>query len=157
MVLVAVGGGGLCAGVAAAVKRAAPSARVVAVEPAGSPKLTSARAAGGPVTIAANPSGLADGLLAVRVGTLNFQHHQAFVDEVVTVADSALPDAMRFLLDRHKVVAEPSGAITVAALMEGLVKPVARTVCILSGGNMEWDGLTGLLGPAGATAEAPRG
>jgi threonine dehydratase len=157
MVLVAVGGGGLCAGVAAAMKSAAPGARVVAVEPAGSPKLTSARAAGGPVTIPANPAGLADGLLAVRVGTLNFEHHQAFVDEVVTVPDSALPGAMRFLLDRHKIVAEPSGAITVAALMDGLVTPVARTVCILSGGNMEWDGLTALLGPTGATAEAARG
>jgi threonine dehydratase len=157
MVLVAVGGGGLAAGVAAAVKQAAPAARVVGVEPAGSPKLTRARAAGAPVTIPANPAGLADGLLAVRVGTLNFEHHQAFVDEVVTVPDSALPGAMRFLLDRHKLVAEPSGAITVAALMDGLVKPVARTVCILSGGNIEWDGLTELLAPAGPAAQATRG
>jgi len=50
------------------------------------------------------------------------------------------------LLDRHKLVAEPSGAITVAALLEGIVKPAARTVCVLSGGNVEWDGLLALLG-----------
>lgn len=146
LVLVAVGGGGLSAGVAAAVKRVAPAARVIGVEPAGSPKLTRAREAGAPVTIAANPGGLADGLLAVRIGDLNYAHHHAFLDDVVTVADAALPVAMRFLLDRHKLVAEPSGAITVAALLEGAVKPAARTVCILSGGNVEWDGLLALLG-----------
>ncbi len=146
LVLVPVGGGGLSAGVAAALKRAAPGARVIGVEPAGSPKLTRAREAGAPVTIAANPGGLADGLLAVRIGTINYEHHHAFLDDVVTVPDDALPDAMRFLLDRHKLVAEPSGAITVAALFEGIVKPLARTVCILSGGNIEWDGLQALLG-----------
>ncbi len=62
------------------------------------------------------------------------------------VPDSALPGAVRFLLDRHKLVAEPSGAITVAALREGIVKPAPRTVCVLSGGNIEWDGLRELLG-----------
>ncbi len=145
LVLVAVGGGGLSAGVAAAVKRVVPGARVVGVEPAGSPKLTRAREAGEPVTIAANPNGLADGLLAVRIGSLNYAHHHAFLDDVVTVSDDALPTAMRFLLDRHKLVAEPSGAITVAALLSGAIKPAARTVCILSGGNIEWDGLQALL------------
>jgi threonine dehydratase len=119
---------------------------VIGVEPAGSPKLTRAREAGAPVTIASNPDGLADGLLAVRIGTLNYAHHHAFLDDVVTVADDVLPDAVRFLLDRHKLVAEPSGAITVAALLAGVVKPVPRTVCILSGGNVEWDGLQALLG-----------
>jgi threonine dehydratase len=143
LVLVPVGGGGLSAGVATAVKLAAPGARV---EPAGSPKLTRAREAGGPVTIPANPGGLADGLLAVRIGSLNYAHHHAFLDDVVTVGDDALPAAVRFLLDRHKLVAEPSGAITVAALLEGVVKPGRCTVCILSGGNVEWDGLLALLG-----------
>ncbi|HXD21720.1 MAG TPA: threonine/serine dehydratase [Gemmatimonadaceae bacterium] len=146
LVLVAVGGGGLSAGIAAAVKQAAPAARVIGVEPAGSPKLTRAREAGGPVTIPANPGGIADGLLAVRIGTLNYAHHEAFLDGVVTVGDAALPGAMRFLLERHKLVAEPSGAITVAALLEGAVKPGPRTVCVLSGGNIEWDGLLANLG-----------
>ena len=153
LVLVAVGGGGLSAGVAAAVKQAAPSARVVGVEPEGSAKLTRAREAGAPVTIEANAAGLADGLLAVRVGSLPFAHHQAYLDDVVTVPDRALPGAMRFLLDRHKLVSEPSGAITVAALLEGSVKPAARTVCILSGGNIEWDGLQAIL--SGAPSRVP--
>jgi threonine dehydratase len=81
------------------------------------------------------------------VGTVPFAHHQAYVDDVVTVDDAALPRAMRALLDRLKLVAEPSGAITVAALLEGLVAPAADgdTVAVLSGGNIEWDGLREIL------------
>jgi threonine dehydratase len=67
------------------------------------------------------------------------------VDEVVTVEDASLPRAMRLLFDRLKLVAEPSGAITVAALMDGLVTPRGRTVAVLSGGNIEWDGIVPLL------------
>lgn len=150
-VLVQVGGGGLSAGVSAAVKQASPSVRVVGVEPVLSPKLSRARAAGEPVTIAANPHGLADGLLAVRVGNVTFEHHQAYVDDVVTVDDAELAGAVRFLLDRHKLVSEPSGAITVAALLAGRAKPTNAVVCVLSGGNVEWDGLGELLGVSGAT------
>ncbi|MBM3908034.1 MAG: threonine/serine dehydratase [Gemmatimonadetes bacterium] len=144
-VIVQVGGGGLSAGVAIAIKALAPHARIIGVEPEGSPKLTRARAAGEPVTIPANPTGLADGLLAVKIGTRNFAHLERALDEVVTVPDALLPGAMRFLLDRHKLVTEPSGAITVAALQAGLVKATGETVCILSGGNIEWDGLQELL------------
>ena len=66
----------------------------------------------------------------------------------MTVPDEALRPAMRFLLDRVKVVAEPSGAITVAALLSGLVRPEGPVVAVLSGGNIEWPGLTQLLGTA---------
>jgi threonine dehydratase len=143
-VLVPVGGGGLTAGVATAIKLRAPRARVVGVEPVGAPKLTRAREAGRPVRIPSF-SGLADGLLAVEVGALTFAHHQQYVDEVVQVEDSALRGAMRLLLDRMKLVAEPSGAITLAALMEGLVRPRGKTVALLSGGNIEWGGLAPLI------------
>ncbi len=149
-VLVQVGGGGLSAGVSAALKLSGANAHVVGVEPAKSAKLTTARVAGQPVTIASNPSGLADGLLAVRVGNITFEHHQLYVDDVVTVEDRALPAAVRFLLDRHKLVAEPSGAITVAALTEGAVKSTAPVVCVLSGGNIEWEGLRELFAAPGA-------
>jgi threonine dehydratase len=143
-VIVPVGGGGLSAGVATAVKLRRPSARVVAVEPVGAPKLSRAREAGRPVQIGATSS-LADGLLAVEVGTTTFAHHQQYVDEVVLVDDDALIEGVRFLLDRVKLVAEPSGAITVAALLRGLVRPEGPTVAVLSGGNIEWDGLRALL------------
>ena len=143
-VLIPVGGGGLSAGTAAAIKLRAGGARVVGVEPAGAAKLTRARAAGRPVQLAST-SGLADGLLAVAVGDLPFAHHEAYLDDVVTVDDSVLRGALRMLLDRMKLVVEPSGAITVAALVEGIVAPRGRTVAVLSGGNIEWSGLAALL------------
>lgn len=149
-VLVPIGGGGLSSGVATAVKLLAPRARVIGVEPEGSPKYSKAREAKGPVTIPANPEGLADGLLAVRIGTRNFAHLERYLDDVVTVPDGALPRAMRLILDRLKLVCEPSGAITVAALLEGRVKAAGTTVCILSGGNIEYDGLRAVLGDPGA-------
>ena len=143
-VLVPVGGGGLSAGLATAIKLRAPNAKVIGVEPSNAPKLSQARAAGRPVRIP--PShGLADGLLAVEVGGLTFAHHQAYVDDVVQVDDAALSRAMRLLLNRMKLVTEPSGAITLAALMEGIVAPAGKTVAVLSGGNIEWDGLVPLL------------
>ena len=74
-VLVPVGGGGLSAGVATAIKLRVPNARVIGVEPANAPKLSKAREAGKPVRIASNP-GLADGLLAVEIGGVTFAHHQ---------------------------------------------------------------------------------
>ena len=143
-VLVPVGGGGLSAGVATAVKLLAPNVRVVGIEPTGAPKLSKARAAGSPVRIPAF-QGLADGLLAVEVGGVPFAHHQKYIDDVIAVDDSALRRAMRFLLDRMKIVAEPSGAITIAALLEGLVRPDGPVVAVLSGGNIEWTGLVALL------------
>lgn len=143
-VLVPVGGGGLSAGVATAVKLLVPEARVVGVEPECSPKLTRARESARPVTIPSR-GGLADGLLAIRVGTVPFEHHQRYLDDVVTVPDEALAEAVRHLLDRQKLVAEPSGAITVAALLTGVVRPTGATVAVLSGGNVEWEGLRALL------------
>ncbi|HRN54023.1 MAG TPA: threonine/serine dehydratase [Gemmatimonadaceae bacterium] len=147
-VLVPIGGGGLSAGVARAVKLLVPTARVIGVEPEGSPKYSKARAAGEPVTIPANPTGLADGLLAVRIGTRNFEYLEAHLDAVVTVADARLPRAMQYAFERLKVVCEPSGAITLAALLDGIVKPQGKTVAVLSGGNIEYDGLRALLGDA---------
>ncbi len=150
-IVVQVGGGGLSSGVASALKLRVPGVRVVAVEPAGTPKLSRARAAGGPVTLEQN-AGLPDGLLGVRIGDANYAHLSARVDEIVQVPDAPIKMAMRFLLDRMKLVAEPSGAITLAALMEGLFKPVGPTVLVLSGGNIEWPGLLELIGDLPATA-----
>ena len=146
-VLVPVGGGGLSAGVATAIKLRAPRARVIGVEPASAPKLSRAREAGRPVRIPSAP-GLADGLLAVEVGGITFAHHAEYVDDVVQVEDETLARAMRLLLDRMKLVAEPSGAITVAALLEGIARPRGKTVALLSGGNIEWGGLAPLVADA---------
>ncbi|MEO8578130.1 MAG: threonine/serine dehydratase [Gemmatimonadales bacterium] len=144
MVLVPVGGGGLSAGVATAMKLMVPSVRIVGVEPVSAPKLYRAREQGSPVRLSST-GGLADGLQATEIGGRPFLHHQAYVDDVVLVDDEPLPAAMRHLLDRLKIVVEPSGAITAAALMSGAVKPSGTTVAVLSGGNIEWSGLRQLL------------
>jgi threonine dehydratase len=146
-VLVPVGGGGLSAGVATAIKLTVPNARVIGVEPTGAAKLTRARAAGRPVRLD-SAGGLADGLLATEIGAVPFAHHQAYIDDVVTVPDAELRDAMRYLLDRMKLVVEPSGAITVAALMTGAARTNGSVVAVLSGGNIEYAGLRALLGDA---------
>jgi threonine dehydratase len=144
-VLVPVGGGGLSAGIAAAIKLLSPSTKVIGVEPATAPKLYRAREAGAPVKLDST-GGLADGLQASEVGALPFLHHQRFLDDVVLVGDEPLPAAMRHLLDRMKLVVEPSGAIAVAALMTGIIRAEGKTVVVLSGGNIEWAGLLEILG-----------
>jgi threonine dehydratase len=144
-VLVQVGGGGLSAGVATAIKLRCPSARVVGIEPEGAPKLSRAWEAGKPTRLD-KTSSIADGLMAVEIGATPFLHHRAFMDDIVVVPDRALRGAVRHLMDRMKLVAEPSGAITIAALMEKIVEPSGPTVAVLSGGNIEWDGLSALLG-----------
>ena len=147
MVLVPVGGGGLSAGVSAAVKLHRPETRVIGVEPAGAPKLSRARSQSKPVKLE-KTSSIADGLLAVEIGHLTFAHHQRFIDDVVLVEDAAMKRAMRMLLDRGKLVAEPSGAITAAAILEKAVTlpQQGATVVVLSGGNIEWDGLSATMG-----------
>jgi threonine dehydratase len=144
-VLVPVGGGGLSAGLSTAIKLMLPNARVIGVEPTGAPKLSRARTAGRPVRLD-HSGGLADGLLATQIGDLTFAHHQRYIDDVISVDDDALRGAMRLLLDRLKLVVEPSGAITVAALLEKKFVPRGPTVAVLSGGNIEWGGLRDLLG-----------
>lgn len=144
-VLVQVGGGGLLAGIAVAIKALAPATRVIGIEPERTPKLSRAREAGKPVRLE-HQQGLADGLLVAEIGDIPFHHHQAYVDDVVTVGDADIVRAMRHLLDRCKLVVEPSGAITVAALMTGVVRPKGPTVAVLSGGNIEWEGLKKVIG-----------
>ncbi len=150
-VVVPVGGGGLSSGVAAAVKARRPGVRVVCVEPAGAPKLSRALAAGGPVTLAQTTS-IADGLLGVRLGDRNWDHLSQLSDLVVGVEDAPIRRAMRFLLDRVKLVTEPSGAITLAAVLEGQVPADGPVAVVLSGGNIEWDGLAAHLA-GGETAD----
>ena len=134
------GGGGLVAGLAAAIKRVRPGVRVVGVEPAGAPKMTRSLEAGEPMTLD-RPSSIADGLLAVRPGDLTFAHVQAFVDEVITVDEAEIVDAMRVLAGQARLIAEPSGAVALAGLLRQqrgrtLEGPV---VAVVSGGNVALD------------------
>jgi threonine dehydratase len=129
-----VGGGGLIAGIAAAIKGSGCTARIVGVEPSGAAKMAASRAAGQPVRLA-HTSSIADGLLTLQPGDLTFAHVQAFVDEIVAVDDTAIARAVGWLFCEARVVAEPSGAAAVAAVLQaGTVPP--NTVAVISGGNV---------------------
>jgi threonine dehydratase len=133
-VLVApVGGGGLISGCATAVDG---RARVVGVEPEAGDDTRRSLEAGERVAIDV-PRTIADGLQATAPGRLTFEINRELLDGVVTVSDSEIVDAMAFLFDRMKLVVEPSGAIGVAALLEGRIDTSGgRVGVILSGGNV---------------------
>ncbi len=135
---VQVSGGGLISGIASAVKAIRPDVHLVAVEPAGAPKISASLAAGHAVTLE-KTTGIADGLLAVRPGEYTFPIIQRAVDEVVVIEDEAITDAVAWLFREAKLVVEPSGAITVAAVLararRGQLGP-GVVVALLSGGNV---------------------
>jgi threonine dehydratase len=118
-VLVPIGGGGLIAGVAAALKAVRPSVRVVGVEPAGAASALASLRAGGPVSLD-EVSTIADGVAVKRPGELTLAHIRAQVDEVVTVSDEAIARAVLLLVERAKQVVEPSGACGLASLLAGV-------------------------------------
>lgn len=134
-VLVPVGGGGLIGGIASWY---AGRTRVIAVEPEGAPTLAEALRAGRPVDAPAG-SIAADSLAPRRVGDLMFPIAQAYVDRVVLVSDDAIRRAQRVLWDTLRIVVEPGGAATTAALLSGAYTPAAeeRVGVVLSGGNTD--------------------
>jgi threonine dehydratase len=134
-VLVPIGGGGLAAGVSAAIKLSRPGVKMIGVEPSGAAAMKASVEAGHPVALDRTHS-IADGLIPLRPGDLTFAHVQRFMDEVVTVDDDQIMDAVLWLYSNAKVVAEPSGAATVAAALAGAGPMDAPTVAIVSGGNM---------------------
>lgn len=147
VVIVPVGGGGLISGIALAIKERRPATRVIGVEPVGSQAVTLALAAGHPVNPGV-PDTIADGLAAPFTGELNLPLIQRYVDEVVLVTDDDLRQAMRLLLERAKLLAEPAGAAGLAALVAGKVAGTAgqRVVVVVSGGNVDVARLATLLG-----------
>jgi len=147
-VVVPIGGGGLMAGVACAVKALRPRCRVVGVELAAGPGMTPALAAGKPMPVP-RPSTLADGLTPPFVGALPLEVAQQALDEIVLVTEEEIMEAMRALLVRAKLFAEGSGATAPAALLAGKVAlPAgARVVAIVSGGNVDPERVLGLFAP----------
>jgi threonine dehydratase len=135
VLVVPVGGGGLAAGMAAAVAGLDPRPRVVGVEPAGAASMRAALDAGGPVTLDAIDS-FVDGAAVRRAGAYTYELISTLVDEVMTVPEGGVCTTMLQLYQRDGIIAEPAGALAVTALSEGLVVPPGATVvCILSGGN----------------------
>lgn len=145
-VVVPIGGGGLIAGVAVAIKSQRPNAKIIGVEPEGAPKMWRARQAGHTVKLDRIDT-IADGLAAPFAGELTFSLVQRYVDDLVLVSDDEIRQAMFLLLERCKVLAEPAGAAALAALLTGKasVAPDAPVVAIVSGGNTDVASLSTLL------------
>lgn len=138
-VLVPVGGGGLIAGVAVAVKASSSATRVVGVEPELAGDLSESFAKG--ELVAWDPAltarTIADGVRLSRVGELNWRHIERLVDDVVTVSEQAILEAMGRLALSSRIVAEPSGALTTAAYLTRPDAVTGRTVAVVSGGNVD--------------------
>ncbi|MFA1549350.1 threonine/serine dehydratase [Actinomadura chokoriensis] len=141
VVLVPISGGGLIAGVSAAVRALRPEARIVGVEPELAADARDSMAAGHPVSWTAEKTGrtLADALRVQRVGDLPFAHMRAHVHSVVTVTEDEIRLTMRRLAREARLIAEPAGAVATAAYLYHRAElPAGRTyVSILSGGNVE--------------------
>jgi threo-3-hydroxy-L-aspartate ammonia-lyase len=137
LLLVPVGGGGLISGCATAAKALADGIEVVGVEPEAGDDVARSKRAGAPQRITVAPT-IADGQQTPAPGLLTWPVIDALVDNVVTVSDAEILDAMRFLLERMRLVVEPSGASALAALLAGRVEARGRRVgVILSGGNVD--------------------
>jgi threonine dehydratase len=140
-VLVPVGGGGMISGVAAAIKLSKPSVRVIGVEPALAADAQASLRSGKVVNLSAEEvtRTMADGLRTQSIGAINFEHIRKFVDDIVTVSEEEIREAMRRLAANPKTVAEPSGAVAVAGfLFRGKELPRGTIhVAVISGGNIE--------------------
>jgi threonine dehydratase len=134
MVVVPVGGGGLLSGSAISLRSVSPATRIVGVEPEASPDMRRSMTAGRRVTVPISPS-IADGQLLDTPGEITFQVIGSLVDEVVTVSDAEILEAMRLLFERAKLVVEPSGASAFAAVLAGRVRADPIGV-VLSGANV---------------------
>ncbi len=152
VLVVPLGGGGLISGCAVAAKALAPGVRVVGVEPAASDDGQRSLASGERVRVAVGAT-IADGQQLPQLGVQTFAVIREHVDEIVTVADHEIVEAMGVLFERLKVVAEPSGASALAAVLAGRVDVAGREVgVVLSGGNIDRGRFAALIAPAGGAA-----
>ncbi len=143
-IVVPIGGGGLIAGVSMAVKSHNPRVRVIGVESSDGPAMLRSVEAGTLQTIDCKT--VIDGLRVKRAGEINFSVVQRYVDEIVTLPDRDIFDAVVWIMERCKLVVEGAAAAPVAAMLHGLVKlpSGSRVVGVLSGGNLNLDQLRGL-------------
>ncbi len=145
-VVVPVGGGGLIAGVAAAIKALRPEVSVIGVETERMPAMLASRRAGR-ITRVDSVNTVADGISVARVGTLTFELAERHVDDIVTVSEEEIATAILTLLEREKTVAEGAGAAGFAALLHGDIGDLAgkRVVVLISGGNIDMNLLSRII------------
>ncbi len=140
-VLVPVGGGGLISGIAAAIKLSNPKVRVIGVEPELAADARASLRAGRIISFPAEQVSqtLADGLRTQSVGAINFEHIRAYVDDIVSVTEDEIREATRALSTNAKTLAEPSGAVAVAAFLfhAGELPKTDINIAVISGGNID--------------------
>ena len=135
VVVVPIGGGGLIAGVAAAIAAWRRGVRVIGVEAEGAASMSASIAAGHPVQV--TPSTMADGVALRAPGALPLAICRGLVDEVVQVSDEQISTAVVMLIERVKAVVEPSGAMAIAAILAGAIPGSGPAVAVCSGGNVD--------------------
>ncbi|MBP3427002.1 MAG: threonine ammonia-lyase [Clostridia bacterium] len=135
-IVVPVGGGGLISGVAAAVKMLHPNVRVIGVQAAGAAGMKASLDAGEVVALPTAKT-IADGIAVKRPGDLTFALCREYVDEVVTVDDDEIAQAILFLMERGKMVAEGAGAAPVAAIINHKFEAEGKVAAVISGGNID--------------------
>jgi threonine dehydratase len=145
VVIVPIGGGGLIAGMAMAIRSMRPDVRIIGVEPEGAPTMRRSLDAGAPQQIAATT--VADGLAAPMVGEMTLDVVRRYVDDVILVTDDEIVAALRDILAFAKILVEPAGAASVATLTSGKLRlgTGTKVVAVLSGGNVDLDRLKSLL------------
>ncbi len=145
LIVVPIGGGGLISGISMAVKSVKPGVRVVGVESSGAPAMKLSVEAGHRITLDTVDC-IIDGLRVKRVGENTRSVVSRFVDEIVTLPDEQIFEAVVWLMARAKLVAEGAAAAPVGALLQGLIDapPGTQVVCVLSGGNLDLEQLKGL-------------
>jgi threonine dehydratase len=145
VVIAPIGGGGLISGVSMAVKAFNPSVRVIGVESSGAPGMHDSVRQGSVVTLD-RVDCIIDGLRVKRVGETTFEVVRRYVDEIVTLPDEKMFEAMIWVMSHAKLVVEGAAAAPVAALLNGLVQAArgARVAAVLSGGNVNLDQLKNL-------------
>ena len=141
VVLVPVGGGGLISGIATAIKESRPAAKIIGVEPEFAADAQASLHSGKIQSISGESAmrTLADGLRSQSIGPINFEHIRKYVDEIITVREDEIRQAMKHLLFSARILAEPSGAVTTAAaLFHAAEIPASdKMVAVVSGGNVE--------------------
>lgn len=135
IILIPIGGGGLVSGVAAAAKLKNPQIKIVGVEPEGAASALAAINNDEVITLS-EANTIADGTAVKRIGDITFEYIKKYVDEIVTVSDYELMEAFLLLVEKHKIVAENSGILSVAGLKKLDVKG-KKIISILSGGNID--------------------
>lgn len=137
VVVIPIGGGGLCAGSALALKSRLPDVRVIGVQAAGAAAAVAARRSGRPVRLDRIAT-IADGIALKSVGERTFPLLERYVDDIVTVEEEEIAEAILLLMEKVKLIAEGAGAVPLAALLAGRVPAVSGpTVLVLSGGNID--------------------